>query len=473
MAEKAPDLELSEEEMRGLVARAMDRIVAHVATLAAQPAADVAGAAEVARSLAEPRPPEAGVPFSEILSLLFDKAIPTSFNSAGPGYLAYIPGGGLFASAVADLISDSVNRYTGVWAAAPALVQLEANVIRWFCAMVGYSQSSGGILTSGGSLANFSAVVAARTERLGEDFLRGTAYASWEAHHSVGKAMALAGFPASAFRQIPVDSRFRIEIDELRAAVRSDRERGLEPFLVVANAGSTSTGAVDDLVGLAELCAEEALWLHVDGAYGGFFLLTERGQEALSGIDRADSVVLDPHKGLFLPYGTGCLVVKDQGALLRSHRSVASYLPELHQGEGFVDFCELSPELSRAFRGLRAWLPLKLHGIAPFRRQLDEKLDLAREATEGLRRIPGIEIVAEPQLTVTAFRLRRPGLPRAETDSMNRELLARVNSLGRVHLSGTTLPLGFVLRVCILSYRTHMDRVLSLLEDVAREAASL
>jgi len=465
-------LELSEEAMRALVDAAMERVVTHIQSLPSQPAADTDGAAELARSLVAPLPEVGGSP-QEVLSLLFDRAVPKSFNTAGPGYLAYIPGGGIFASAVADLIADAVNRYVGVWLAAPALVQLETNVVRWFCDLAGYPPTAGGLLTTGGSLANFSALVAARRERLPEDFLSGTLYLSGEAHHSMRKAALLAGFPAGSVRTVPVDEYFRIRLDALRASLRADRAEGRRPFLVVANAGSTNTGAVDDLAGLADLAASEGLWLHVDAAYGGFFLLTERGRAAMRGIERADSITLDPHKGLFLPYGNGSLLVRDAETLKRAHSVAAEYLPPLQQQPGLVDFCEISPELSRDFRGLRVWLPMQLHGAAAFRRALDEKLDLTRWVAGELQRIPGIELVVEPQLSIVAFRLVCRGLDAIALDALNRELIARINARRRVYLSGTTLPCGFVLRICVLSFRTHRDRVEQAIEDVRASVEDL
>lgn len=459
-------LELSPREMKDLLDAVRERVVAHVASLPSQPAADVQGAAELARELFEPEPPEAGIPAAEILDLLFDRAIPKSFNTAGPGYLAYIPGGGVFAAAVADLISDATNRYVGVWQTAPALVQLETNVVRWLCGIVGLPEGSGGYLATGGSLATFSAVVAARREKLPADFLKGTLYVSGQTHHAVAKAASLAGFPAENVRAIPWDERFRVRVDLLAERIAADREAGLTPFFVCGNAGTTNTGAVDDLGALADLCAREGLWLHVDGAYGGFFLLTRRGRKAMAGIERADSVVLDPHKGLFLPYGTGALLVRDAEVLRRTHAAGADYLPRMQEDPGFVDYCEISPELSRAYRGLRVWLPVKLHGLGAFRKNLDEKLDLALHATRVLRTMPGIEIVAEPQLSVVAFRLVKPGLDDEELNLLNRDLIARVNARQRVHISGTVLGGFFVLRICVLSFRTHLERLEEGLEDI-------
>jgi aromatic-L-amino-acid decarboxylase len=367
-----------------------------------------------------------------------------------------------------------VNRYAGVFAPAPALVQLETNVIRWFVRAVGYPRSAGGFLTSGGSLANFSAVIAARHEKLPENFLMGTLYVSDQGHHCIRKAALLAGFPNANVREIPSDGAFRIRLDALADRVARDRAEGFTPFLVAASAGTTNTGAVDDLDALADFAEGERLWLHTDAAYGGFFMLTARGRAALSGLARADSIVLDPHKGLFMPYGTGCLLVKDPGALRRSHSVSAHYMPGMQDDPDSVDFCEISPELSRNFRGLGVWLALKLCGLAAFRASLDEKLDLAREAVEAVREIPGLTIVAEPQLSLFAFRLTVPGASRAEINRLNRDLMDRVNARQRVLLTGTLLGEDFAIRMCILSFRTHADRVRMAIEDLrdaAREAA--
>lgn len=465
-------LELSSEAMRELVERAMDRIVRHVETLGEQPMHATAGGRKLARSLREPMP-EHGASFERLLRLLFGRVIPASLNTASPGYLAYIPGGGLFHSAVADLIADATNRYVGVWLAAPGLVQLESNVIDWFARMLGLPEGAGGILTTGGSLANFTAVVTARRERLPPAFQAGVLYASEQTHHSVKKAAMLAGFLPELVRELPCDARYRLRPDALRAAVRGDRAAGLSPFLVVGSAGTTSTGAVDDLARLADIAAEEGLWFHVDAAYGGFFALTERGRAAMRGIERADSITLDPHKGLFLPYGTGCLLVRDREALRRAHAVSASYLPPMQTDEDFVDFCELSPELSRAARGLRVWLPLKMHGAAVFRAELDEKLDLTRRAADALRAMPELELVAEPELSLFAFRLRAPGLDGPALDALNRRLVALVNARQRVLLTGATVDGRFVLRICVLSFRTHADRIDACIEDVAASLAEL
>ena len=465
-------LEPSGEEMRQLVGAALERLIAHVESLPDQPAAATAGGADLARELRGPLP-TSGRPLDEVLDLLFERAVPRSLNTAGPGYLAYIPGGGLFHAAVADLIADTVNRYVGVFEAAPALAQLEADVVRWIGEMVGLPSTARGILTSGGSLANLTALVTARRDRLPEQFQSGTLYVSDQTHHSVAKAALLAGFPAAAVRRVPSDSSRRLRLDALEPMLAADRAAGRQPFLVVGNAGTTNTGAVDPLPELAELARREGLWFHVDAAYGGFFVLTERGRRTLAGIERADSVVLDPHKSLFLPYGTGALLVRDGDALRRAHSYAADYLPDAPADPDLVDFATLSPELTRPFRGLRLWLPLQLLGIAPFRDALDEKLTLARYLADELRATSPFELVTEPELSLFAFRLHPPGLEGAALDALNRELLARVNARGRVHLTATTLDGGFVLRACVLSFRTHRDRIDAALDDLRAAAAEL
>ncbi len=470
MTRNTNPLELDAGAMRSMVEQAMDRIVAHIESLPDQPASAIEGGGELARSLAESLP-ETGSPFTELLELLFDRVVPCSFNTAAPSYMAYIPSGGLFHSAVADLIADSVNRYVGVWLAAPGLAQLETNVVRWLCEMVGYPHTAGGILTSGGSLANFTAVVTARQERLPEDFLRGTLYVSEQVHHSILKAATLAGFPARNTRPVAVDGSFRLRLDELERQLAADRRDGYQPFLVVASAGTTNTGSVDDLEALADLAEQHQLWLHTDAAYGGFFALTERGRDVMQGLHRADSITLDPHKGLFLPYGNGSLLVRDPETLRRTHSIQADYMPSMQADDDRVDFCEISPELSRDFRGLRTWLPIKMHGIGVFRSNLDEKLDLARWAAAELVKIPDIELVADPQLSLVVFRLVPDGVPAPELDQLNQSLLENINRRQHVFLTGTALrdlPKGgaFVLRICVLSFRTHRSHVEACIADV-------
>jgi aromatic-L-amino-acid decarboxylase len=413
------------------------------------------------------------------------RAAAASYNTPGPGYLAYIPGGGLYAAALADFVANAFNRYTGIAAPAPAFVALEAEVLAWLAREFGYGSEAAGLFTTGGSLANWTAIVAARHSAFGDsgDFRGATAYASGEAHHSISKAVRLAGIPPENLRAVGVDERFRLRPDELRARIQEDRRQGRRPFLVVASAGTTNTGAIDPLEAIADVCAEEKLWLHVDGAYGGAFVLCPSGRPRLAGIERADSVVFDPHKGMFLPYGTGCLLVKKGATLRAAHAESAAYLQDISRGPDLPPSpAELGPELSRDFRGLRVWLPLVLHGARAFRDALEEKLALARSFHQGLLRLREarfpIEIVDEPQLSVVPFRLeRRGGESLGDWNRRNAAFQQAINERKRVFLSSTLLPgrggHEFTLRVCVLSFRTHASRIAQALEDVAAAAGTV
>ena len=465
-------LELSPSEMKRLVAQAMERMIPFLESLPFQPTANTAPGLELAHLFVESLPTR-GIPAEEILDSFFEQAVPHSLNVTSPGYLAYIAGGGLFQSAVAELIAYTVNRYVGVWDAAPVVTQIEATVIQWFCEIVGFPPTAGGLLTSGGSLANFYAVVAARQDRLPENFLNGIIYTSTQSHHSIEKAARIAGFPLSNLRRIGVDSRFRIRLGELESTIDSDLAQGLSPFLIVGNGGTTNTGAVDSLSGLGELARRRGLWFHVDAAYGGFFMLTEQGRSTLQGIEQADSVTLNPHKGLFLPWGTGSLLVQEPDTLRQTFHGWASYMPDRSDHPLRTDFSELSPELSREFRGLRVWLPIKMHGIEPFRRNLEEKLELAAWITQQLRARSDLEILAEPQLSLLAFRWVPPATNSDHLDRLNQELLERINQKQRVYLTSTVIEGNLAIRICVLSFRTHKERMEMCLEDIRDSLAEL
>ncbi len=456
-------LEPASAELRRLIDACAEFVVEQIEILPTLPSCDVEGAEPVAAAFVEP-PPEDGHAIAAILERL-RPAVAKSFNTAGPGYLAFIPGGGIPAAALADFVACAINRFVGVVAAAPALARIEAQVIAWLASLMGYPKESGGILTTGGSLSNLTALVAARADRLPEDFLSGTIYLSEETHLSMIKAARIAGFPDRGVRAVPVDRRCRMRPDVLEAMIREDRSKGLRPFLVVANAGTTNTGAIDPLPEIRDIARRHALWAHADAAYGGFFRLVPEGAARLGGIEAYDSITLDPHKGLFLPYGTGCLLVRDPETLRRAHAGRAGYLQDVGLGGGAPNFTDLSPELSRDFRGLRLWLPIQLHGLRAFRMQIQEKLDLARDAHTGLRNEPLLEMLDEPQLSIVAFAAR--------PDDRGPELLRRVNARGRVFLSSTTLGGRYVLRLCVLSFRTHADRVRDAVVAVKEEVRRL
>jgi len=458
-------LDPSPEQMREMGEAALAYVIGFIGSLDEAPASNVEGAWELAHRL-RTTPPEEGGPFEDVLGDVRDAAA-HAYDTTGPGYLPYIPGGGLFAAALGDFLALSVNRYVGLAAPSPAVVQIEENVCRWLCSLFGWDGGSQGVLTSGGSMANFSAMVAARHAKLGEDFTDGVYYVSEQAHASVTKAATLAGFTRRNVRLVPTDDELRMDPDELRRMVEGDLAKGHRPFLVGPSAGTTNTGAIDPLEAIADVAEEHGLWMHVDGAYGGFFVLTERGRERFRGIERADSVTLDPHKGMFLPYGTGALVVRDGENLRQAHYEGAAYLQDLATAGELPNYSEHSAELSREWRGLRVWLPLRLHGLRAFREALDEKLDLAEVLYEGLKGVPELELPWAPQLTVVTFRLRDGD------EAANKELLDRINASTRVFLSSTMIHGRYAIRACIVSHRTHRDRIDECIEIVRRAAAEV
>jgi aromatic-L-amino-acid decarboxylase len=424
---------------------------------------DYSSADGLLAELASP-PPATGKPFPELLERVREAA-GKGFDTANPGFVGYIPGGGLYAAAVGDFLACVVNRYTGVSRPAPALVQLEASVLRWMCSLFELPESAQGVLTPGGSMSTFSAIVAARTAKLGEQFLDGTLYVSDEVHHSVAKSAKIAGFPADAVRVVPAGPDLRMDVDALRSAIGRDRDAGQRPFLVVASAGTINAGMVDPLDAAADVAAETDCWLHVDAAYGGFFQLTRRGKQALRGIERADTITLDPHKGLFLPYGTGALLARDGELLRAAHDVAAHYLPAQSDDPTLPDFSSYSPELTRDFRGLRLWLPLHLHGVDTFVEALDEKLDLARYVYDELRALPQLTVPWQPDLSLVAFRLRDGD------DADNNALLDRINGSGRVWLSSAPIRGRMHLRICILSHRSRPERIEELVRIIRTAVA--
>ena len=452
--------------MRAMADDVVARCIAHIESLGRQPSCGDIDAAAVCRALREPAPEE-GAALEPLLDLLFREWIPRSFTAPGPGYLAYIPGGGLYPAALADFISNTTNRYTGVWQAAPVLVQLEANALDWLREWMDFPPGARGLFTSGGSMATFNAIVCARERYLGAEIRRGVLYTSDQAHHSVLKSAKLAGVMPDRVRAIDSDDRYRLCVDALRAAIAADRRAGLTPFAVVSSAGTTNTGAVDTLDAINDVCAAETLWHHIDGAYGAFFYLCEELREALRGLSRADSLTLDPHKGMFLPYGTGALLVRDGAALRAAHEATAPYLPAMPHPEDFYDPSQHGPELSRGFPGLRVWLSVKLYGAAAFRAAVAEKRELALDAARRVAALPGIVIDAPPDLSLFAFHLSWPGATRVEEDAATRALMDRTTRRGRVMLTGCTAHGRFLGRVCVLSFRTHQPEIDALIEDMA------
>ena len=406
-----------------------------------------------------------------VLDLLDRGAHSSGVNVGSAGTMAYIPGSNLYASALADYLGAVTNRYSGLYFAAPGSVRMERVLLRWMADLMGYPAESTGDLTSGGSIANLVGIVTARDARglKAKNFDKAVVYLTEQSHHAIDKALRIAGLGESVKRFIPLDGRYRMRPEALEEAVRGDAKMGLYPWLIAATAGTTDTGAVDPLANIADVARRHELWLHVDGAYGAAFILTEQGKQILEGIERSDSMVIDPHKGLFLPFGSGVVLVRDGRHLLDAHYYDASYLQDkdvLASAEE-VSPADLSPELTRPARALRLWLPVKLAGVAPFRAALEEKLLLARYVHEKMMLDDRFEVGPPPDLSIVTFRY----LPRnGDPDAFNRRLIDVVQRDGRIFISSTMIEGRFTLRLAVLNLRTHLDTV-DLAIDILHEKA--
>ena len=427
----------------------------HRAAAPAYPGLPEIGVLEALRA----EPPEQAVPFGDLLELL-DAATRSGIDTSAGSHLSYIPNGGLYTAAVGALLAAGTNRYTGGSHGAPGAIAIEQSVIDWMLDLFELGDQAAGVLLSGGSLANFAAMVTARA-RLGDDFSHGVVYTSERAHHSVVKAARLAGVAHSRIRPIGTDGELRLSVSDLSRAVAQDQAAGLTPMAIVGSAGTTDTGTIDPLPQLAEIARRKGAWFHLDAAYGGFFQLTERGAQRLAGIELADSITLDAHKGLFMPYGVGCLLVRDGAALVTAHEGRGAYMQDVQDLDAVPNYFAMGPELTRPFRGLPVWLALHLHGVAAFRRELDRMLDLAERAQQELIAMPGIDPVTTPDLSVVAFRA-------ADGDGRSKRIFEHINDSQIAHVSSTTIGGSFVLRLAFLNHRTTdatLDAVLELIRS--------
>lgn len=408
---------------------------------------------------------------STLLECTTENIDQVGINPASGGHLGYIPGGGLYPSALGDYIAAVNNRYAGLFFASPGAVRLENMLLRWMCRIMGYPENSAGNLTSGGSISNLIAIVTAREAHKlkARDFDKSVIYLSEQAHHYIQKAIRIAGLAEAQLRYIPLDEKLRISVSELEKAILEDKEKGLIPFFINTTLGTTNTGAIDPIEPIAILAKEYNLWLHVDAAYGGFFKLVSEMSLQFKGIEKADSITLDPHKTLFLPFGTGAILIKNKAALLKVHYYLADYMQDAFDANEETSPADLSPELSKHFRGMRMWLPLKLFGLKPFRAALEEKLLLTRYFYAEIQKVKGFEAGTEPELSVALFRY----IPKNEdANTFNQKLIRAIQKDGRIFLSSTSIHGVFWIRVAVVSFRTHIEQIdllLKILNEKVKE----
>ncbi|MDT0690153.1 aminotransferase class V-fold PLP-dependent enzyme [Salegentibacter sp. F188] len=395
-------------------------------------------------------------PLKKILEIYNSKVAAKGIHPASAGHLGYIPGGGIYASALADYLVDITNEYAGLSFASPGAVAMEHELLDWMKSLFGFPESAVGNLTSGGSIANMIGLTSARDKHQikGAKIEKNVVYLSPQLHHSCLKALRIIGLEDIIIRHLQLDSNSKIIPEDFSEKLQKDKENGLEPFLLIASAGTTDTGAVDPLKKLGKIAKQNNLWYHIDAAYGGFFILSGQRKMLFDGIEMADSLAVDPHKSLFLPFGIGAVLVKDKEAVFHSHHYSANYMQDAHADTSRVDPADVSPELTKHFRALRLWLPLQLHGIEPFTACLEEKLLLTRYFRERIQEL-GFKIGPEPDLSVTYF-----WWPQDQNENyFNQQLLKEIHKNGTVFLSSTLIDGKFVIRLAVLSFRTKIETI--------------
>ena len=451
MPEPRPTIDPDPETMRRVGYEMIDRVVEHLTTLSSQPVTGRRDRATLAELIDEPLP-ETPSSLEDCLDRFFERVVPDMTRVNHPRFHAYIPCPSSFTGAMGDMLAAAMNPFAGSWLVGATVSSLELTVLRWIAEMLGYEPTSAGIFTSGGSMANLAGLAAARGKFGRDAFDRGTIYVSGEGHASMNKAAAILGFPEEAVKTIAVDNDFRIDVDELKRTVALDRANGRLPFFVSANAGTTNTGAIDPLPELADFCADSDIWFHVDAAYGGFAALTSEGRSLLRGMERGDSLTLDPHKWLYCPLGIGCVLVRHGGFLEQAFSGGGNYLKDLPADE--VNFCNRSPELSRPARVLAVWMVIRSVGRAGLAVQIQEDMRLARLAAALLRDDTRLE-VRDPVLSVVTFRHRQSdGETESQRAERDTELMEATLADGALMLSTTYLGDRNTLRLTVMNHRT-------------------
>jgi glutamate/tyrosine decarboxylase-like PLP-dependent enzyme len=457
-------LRLSADEMREIGYRVVDRIVDHLAGLGEGDVGRTAGREELEERLREPIP-ETGSDPLEVLEAAEEDVLGQTLHVNHPRFFGFVPGPGHFLGAMADALAAGYNVFAGTWMAGSGPAEVELVTLDWLRQLCGLPGSAGGLFTSGGSMANVTALATARHVALHEGdpeaagAADGVVYASDQTHTAVAKGLRLLGFAPDRYRQLPTGPDYRLDPEALRAAVRSDRAAGRRPFCVVANAGTTNTGAVDPLGELATLCDDEGLWLHVDGAYGAAAAFCERGREALDGLGAADSLAFDPHKWLFQPFEIGGVLVRDRQLLKKTFQVRAEYLEDAEPGAEEVNFSDHGPQLSRSFRALKLWMTIKTFGRRRLAEAVRRGFERAEDAERLLRRRDGWAVVTPAQMGIVTFRCVPDDRPPEAVDALNRRLAQALTEEGGALLSTTSLGGRPVLRLCPIHPETTPDDI--------------
>jgi aromatic-L-amino-acid decarboxylase len=458
-------ISLSREEMRKFGCAIVDLLTEHFAGGHQERVGSKSDPSKLI-PLFEGDPPEDGRNPNEILAQLKRDVLPNNLHVDHPRFFAFVPGPNNFVSAMADALAAGFNVFNGTWFGGSAAAALELGVVRWLCRTCGFPNNAGGLFVSGGSMANLTALVAARHALLLDRVEGAIIYFSDQTHSSVERALRVIGFSPEQLRKLPSDENFRLSIRDLRAAIAADRATGLRPFCVIANAGTTNTGAVDPLNELADLAAKEKLWLHVDGAFGAASILSERGRALLGGLERANSISLDPHKWLFQSFECGCVLVREVALLKSAFQITADYLRDVHREAVQFNPCDHGVQLTRSFRALKVWLSLQAFGLAAFREAITRGFELAEIAERELRARKNWEILSPAQMATVCFRY-------GNNDALQTKLVDATMDDGYALLTSTTLRNAVALRLCTINPRTTEADVIGTIDRLDKLARKL
>lgn len=478
--------------IRDMVMAALEWAAEHQESIRSLPVAPNTSSEKLRAGLAEPLPAH-GRDFDTLLDLFRDVIVPGARHNGHPRFFGYVSSPGTAIASVADFLAATLNVNMPAWRSAPAPTELEHLTIDWIKEALSLPGEAGGLFTSGGSLANFTALAAARYWRCGDEVAaRGAVehpttlrvYTSAEAHHSTHKAAALLGIGRSNVRSVAVDRNFRMDVDDLARQIETDRREGRDPFCIVATAGSVTTGAVDPLADIAAAARDHDMWLHVDACYGGFARLAPSVRDRFDGIEMADSVALDPHKWLYLPPDCGCLIYRDPATVRGAFALDADYtrITETDPAEAFA-FWDYGVELSRPFRALKVWMTLAHAGREGIASAIESNLDCARYLAELVDASDDFEMLAPVELSIFCFRYlppdargtasSRPAAEEARLNRLNENIMVALQRMGGSYVSNASVDGRFALRGCVLNHRTTRADMETLLEDVRRAAESV
>ena len=457
---KSP-FELSKEEMQAYGYKIVDIIVNQYTNEESKLPVSKASREEMDAVFLQ-EAPENPLPANEVLDFVMKNVIPNSNLSSHPKSFSFVPGPSNYISTMADSLATGFNIFSGGWIVSPSAAELEIVTMNWLLKMFNFPVAKGGgIFTSGGSMANLTALVTARRIKCGSDFSDAIIYLSDQAHSSNIKAIRVLGFKEEQVRIIPTDIEFKISINKLKNEIARDKLKGNKPFCIIATAGTTNTGTVDPLNDIADICEKENLWMHIDGAYGAAAILSKKGSRTLLGIERADSLTVDPHKWFFQPYEIGCLLVKDASWLSNTFSEKPEYLRDIEGNESEINFYDYGIQLTRRFRALKFYMSIKTYGLSAFKKAITYNIDLTDRTEDLLRNSKNWEIVSPATLAIINFRYNPidVDLTEKELDALNQEISSRVVSSKEALLVTTVLQNQIVIRMCLINPKTTINHI--------------